>query len=86
MVRIVFCVRFVHAFFVCVLFSFFLSFFLSFFIDYLFLHDTLSVGDVLYSDVLIATEFSIPNYSRTSMARTYLGPWKFVRDMGNSRH
>ena len=21
--------------------------------------------------------------SRTSMARTYLGPWKFVRDMGS---
>ena len=23
-------------------------------------------------------------YSRTSMARTSLGPWKFVRDMGSS--
>ena len=26
------------------------------------------------------------NYSRTSMARTSLGPWKFVRDMGSSSH
>ena len=25
-------------------------------------------------------------YSRTSMARTSLGPWKFVRDMGSSSH
>ena len=25
-------------------------------------------------------------YSRTSMARTSLGPWKFVRDMGSSNH
>ena len=25
-------------------------------------------------------------YSRTSMARTSLEPWKFVRDMGNSSH
>ena len=23
-------------------------------------------------------------YSRTSMARTHLGPWKIVRDMGSS--
>ena len=27
---------------------------------------------------------SYVSYSRTSMARTYLGPWKFVRDMGSS--
>ena len=26
------------------------------------------------------------NYSRTSMARTSLGPWKFVPDMGSSSH
>ena len=26
------------------------------------------------------------NYRRTSMARTALGPWKFVRDMGCSSH
>ena len=26
------------------------------------------------------------NYSRTSLARTSLGPWKFVRDMGRSSH
>ena len=25
-------------------------------------------------------------YSRTAMARTSLGPWKFVRDMGSSSH
>ena len=25
-------------------------------------------------------------YSRTSMARAYLGPWKFVRNMGSSSH
>ena len=25
-------------------------------------------------------------YSRTSMVRTSLGPWKFVRDMGSSSH
>ena len=25
-------------------------------------------------------------YSRTSMTRTSLGPWKFVRDMGSSSH
>ena len=25
-------------------------------------------------------------YSQTSMARTSLGPWKFVRDMGSSSH
>ena len=25
-------------------------------------------------------------YSRTSMARTSLGPWKFVRDVGSSSH
>ena len=25
-------------------------------------------------------------YSRTSMARTSSGPWKFVRDMGSSSH
>ena len=25
-------------------------------------------------------------YSRTSMAQTSLGPWKFVRDMGSSSH
>ena len=25
-------------------------------------------------------------YSRTSMARTSLGPWKFVRDMGSWSH
>ena len=25
-------------------------------------------------------------YSRNSMARTSLGPWKFVRDMGSSSH
>ena len=26
------------------------------------------------------------NYSKTSMARTSLGPWKFIRDMGSSSH
>ena len=26
----------------------------------------------------------ITKYNRTSMARTSLGPWKFVRDMGSS--
>ena len=25
-------------------------------------------------------------YSRTSMAQTSFGPWKFVRDMGSSGH
>ena len=25
-------------------------------------------------------------YSRTSMARTFLGPWKFIQDMGSSSH
>ena len=29
-------------------------------------------------------KFSI--YSKTSMARTPLGPWKFIRDMGSSGH
>ena len=29
---------------------------------------------------------SLSCYSRTSMARTSLGPWKFVRDMGSSSH
>ena len=28
----------------------------------------------------------IDEYSRTSMARTALGPCKFVRDMGSSSH
>ena len=28
----------------------------------------------------------IVNYSQTSMARTSLGPWKFVRNMGSSSH
>ena len=28
----------------------------------------------------------ILSYSRTSMARTSLGPWKFVRDTGSSSH
>ena len=27
-----------------------------------------------------------PIYSRTSMARTSLAPWKFVEDMGSSSH
>ena len=27
-----------------------------------------------------------PSYNRTSMARTSLGPWKFVRDSGSSSH
>ena len=26
------------------------------------------------------------NYSKTSMARTSLEPWKFIRDMGSSSH
>ena len=30
--------------------------------------------------------FTGSRYSRTSMARTSLGPWKFVRDMGSSSH
>ena len=29
---------------------------------------------------------SVVTYSRTSMARTSVGPWKFVRDMGSSSH
>ena len=32
----------------------------------------------------LEVKFSI--YSRTSMARKSLGPWKFVRDMGSSSH
>ena len=30
--------------------------------------------------------FILSSYSRISMARTSLGPWKFVRDMGSSSH
>ena len=29
---------------------------------------------------------SFSTYSRTSMARASLGPWKFIRDMGSSSH
>ena len=28
----------------------------------------------------------VHNYSRTSMARTSLGPWRFVPEMGSSSH
>ena len=42
----------------------------------------------LAQTVLIFPGRSYPmvQYSRTSMARTPLGPWKFVRDMGSSSH
>ena len=34
----------------------------------------------------LAKRISWEIYSRTSMARTSLGPWKFVRDMSSSSH
>ena len=36
----------------------------------------------------VAPEYGVKMtlYSRTSIARTSLGPWKFVRDMGSSSH
>ena len=39
-----------------------------------------------HSFYVIAFILCYCNYSRTSMARTSLGPWKLVRDMGNSSH
>ena len=38
---------------------------------------------IFHSPVIL---FYISHYSRTSMDRTSLGPWKFVRDMGSSSH
>ena len=43
--------------------------------------------DVLFSFFSMSTCMAYgPIYSRTSVARTSLGPWKFVRDMGSSGH
>ena len=41
-----------------------------------------------YSRIAMITRlcFFHTNYSRNSMARTSLGPWKFVRDIGSSSH
>ena len=36
-------------------------------------------------DAVITSDQTL-HYCRTSMARTSLGPWKFVRDMGSSSH
>ena len=43
--------------------------------------DKLNAGDIKKA-VLVKRQYN----SRTSMARTSLGPWKFVRDMGSSSH
>ena len=41
---------------------------------------------MMYRNIIGVSAISIQQYSRTSMARTSLGPWKFVRDMGSSSH
>ena len=39
---------------------------------------------ILAMVAVVTTKYMYKQYSRTSMARTPLGPWKFVRDMGSS--
>ena len=39
-----------------------------------------------FSCTRVAHVFKVLKYSQTSMARTSLGPWNFVRDMGSSSH
>ena len=41
-------------------------------------------GDILYFYQHFTTATVITKYSRTSMARKSLGPWKFVLGMGSS--
>ena len=38
------------------------------------------------SAMSVCLDTTFTNYSGTSMARTSLGPWKFVRNMGSSSH
>ena len=45
-----------------------------------------STSQVAYATCTSLIHICFPEYSRTSMARTPLGPWKFVRDMGSSSH
>ena len=43
-------------------------------------------SDARLSGHTLFAQTCLPEYSRTSMARTSLGPMKFVRDMGSSSH
>ena len=51
---------------------------------FLFVHH--KAGHIIILNHIIKTYFVTAIYSRTSTARTSLGPWKCVRDMGSSSH
>ena len=40
----------------------------------------------IYQHILLPVLLKAYGYSRTLMARTSFGPWKFVLDMGSSSH